>query len=56
MEIENTIAKVPINQIKPDPKQPRKSFPAEEIESLAQTIKAQGTINAIEVDGLKGLG
>lgn len=50
MEVENTIVEVPVNSLKPDPKQPRKTFPEEEIENIAKTIKAQGTINAIEVD------
>jgi len=50
MEVENVIVEVPVDSLKPDTKQPRKTFPTEEIESMAQTIKAQGTINAIEVD------
>ena len=50
MEVENIITEVPVNSLKPDPKQPRKTFPKEEIENIAQTIKAQGTINAIEID------
>lgn len=50
MEVENVIAEVPVNSLEPDQKQPRKTFPKEEIENIAKTIKAQGTINAIEVD------
>jgi ParB/RepB/Spo0J family partition protein len=50
MEIENKIVEVPVDSLKPDPKQPRKTFPEEEITGIAQTIKVQGTINPIEVD------
>jgi ParB/RepB/Spo0J family partition protein len=41
---------VPVDSLKPDPNQPRKTFPAEVIENIALTIKRQGTINPIEVD------
>jgi len=50
MEVENLIVEFPINSIKPDPNQPRKTFPEEDIENIAQTIRAQGTINPIEID------
>ena len=41
---------IPIGSIKPDPNQPRKSFDAEKIDGIAQSIKSEGIINAIEVD------
>jgi len=50
MQIENRIVEAPVNSLKPDPKQPRKTFPEEVIENIAKTIKAHGTINPIEVD------
>jgi len=39
-----------VNEIKPDPEQPRKEFEQEKIENLAKTIKSQGIINPIEID------
>lgn len=50
MEVEKIITEVPVNSLKPDPKQPRKTFPEDVVENIAMTIKAQGTINPIEVD------
>ncbi|MDI6905239.1 MAG: ParB/RepB/Spo0J family partition protein [Candidatus Bathyarchaeia archaeon] len=50
MKISKTILEVPVDTLKPDRQQPRKTFPEEEVAGIAQTIKAQGTINAIEVD------
>ena len=41
---------MPIDDIKPDPNQPRKVFKAGTIEELALSIKADGLINAIEID------
>ena len=39
-----------IDEIEPDPNQPRKEFDQEKIESLAKTIESQGIINPIEID------
>ena len=39
-----------IDDITPDPDQPRKHFDQEELESLAFTFESQGMINPIEVD------
>jgi ParB family transcriptional regulator, chromosome partitioning protein len=41
---------MPIDAIKPDPNQPRKIFKAGTIEELALSIRADGLINAIEID------
>lgn len=46
MEILDT----PINKLRPDPDQPRKSFNPDRLSELAQSIKTTGIINAIEVD------
>ncbi len=40
-----------IQDIRPDPDQPRKTFDDESIESLAETYKVEGQIVPIEVDG-----
>jgi len=50
MEIDTQILNVPVSSLKPDPNQPRKTFPAEVLENMAGTIKTHGTINPIEVD------
>lgn len=50
MNIAKVIEEVPVDSLKPDPNQPRKTFPPDVIENLAMTIKTQGTINPIEVD------
>jgi len=39
-----------VDDITPDPEQPRKYFDQEELESLAFTFKSQGIINPIEID------
>jgi len=39
-----------INNLKPDPNQPRKIFNQEALNSLAQTYKVEGVINPIEID------
>jgi len=51
VNISNKIVEVPIDLLKRDYKQPRKTFAEESIESMAKTIKVHGTINPIEVDG-----
>lgn len=45
-----TIQDVLINDIRPDPNQPRKRFDPMQIKGMAQSIKTEGIINAIEVD------
>ena len=50
MEIQSKIIELPVDSLKPDPNQPRKTFPKEVIENIALTMKTQGTINPIEVD------
>lgn len=44
------IIQVPIDQIRPDTNQPRKNFNQSLLEELAQNIKQEGIINAIEID------
>lgn len=44
------ILDLPIDSIKPDPKQPRKIFHQDELEELAANIKSQGLINPVEID------
>ncbi len=44
------IKRVKINDIKPDPSQPRKIFNAKHIEGLAKNLEVEGIINPIEVD------
>jgi len=39
-----------VDEIKPDPDQPRKIFDEDEIENLANSIKSQGIINPVEID------
>jgi len=51
VNIGNKIVEVPIDLLKRDHKQPRKTFAEESVESMAKTIKVHGTINPIEVDG-----
>jgi ParB/RepB/Spo0J family partition protein len=46
----STLLTVPIGEIKPDPKQPRKVFDAASLKSLADSIKQEGMINPVEVD------
>lgn len=47
---EQKILIVPIDSIRPDPDQPRKTFLDSHINSLAQSIKQEGFINEIEID------
>jgi len=42
--------KIPLNQIKPDPNQPRKIIDQRAVENLAKNMKVEGLIHAIEVD------
>jgi len=42
-------AEIPINQLFPNPNQPRKEFNQESLQELAQSIKAQGLIQPIAV-------
>jgi ParB family transcriptional regulator, chromosome partitioning protein len=41
---------IKVEEIKPDPNQPRKIFTQKHIEGLAESIKTEGIINPIEVD------
>ena len=47
---EEKIVWIPINQIKPDPDQPRKSFDKEKLCDSAESYKTHGTIVPIEID------
>ena len=47
---EKTVVMVDIDDIRPDPDQPRKVFNEDDIASTAFTIESQGIINPIEVD------
>jgi ParB family chromosome partitioning protein len=44
------VKEIPINKIKPDPNQPRKSFNQESIKRLAETYKKHGVIVPIHID------
>lgn len=44
------VVHLPIEKIKPDPKQPRKSFVPEELKALSESLKLHGFIKAIEID------
>lgn len=50
LKISEKVEFVSPTTLKPDPKQPRKTFEPEAIDSLAQTILSQGIIAPIEVD------
>jgi len=41
---------VPIGEIKPDPRQPRKIFDKAHIKGLAKSLKIEGVINPVEID------
>jgi len=41
---------VPVSDIFPNPKQPRQSFPAEEMAELAESIKKHGVLQPLLVD------
>lgn len=49
LESQDKILHVPINQIKPNPFQPREDFDTESIEELAQSIKEKGVIQPLLV-------
>lgn len=44
------VLEVPVNKIRPDPKQPRKHFDKKEIKEMAKSIKATGVVVPIEID------
>lgn len=44
-----SVVDLPIEKVRPDPNNPRKNFDQEELSDLAETIKAYGLIQAIEV-------
>lgn len=50
IKIEIKIVERNINDLKPDPNQPRKKFDQESIDNLAKTYESQGIINPIEID------
>ena len=41
---------IPIDKIRPDKNQPRKSFDEDALKGMAVSIKNEGVINAIEID------
>lgn len=43
------LIELPLGRIEPNPRQPRKRFPAEQIEALAESIRAQGVIHPLVV-------
>jgi ParB family chromosome partitioning protein len=47
--LERAVQLIPLDQITRNPDQPRETFPAEHIERLAASIKAQGLLQAITV-------
>ena len=49
-----TIQEVPLDAIRPNPNQPRRSFDAEELQALADSIAAQGVIQPIVLRTLEG--
>jgi ParB family transcriptional regulator, chromosome partitioning protein len=46
---EPTLAELPVDQIHPNPKQPRKEFDSEAVSGLAESIRAQGLIQPVVV-------
>ncbi len=46
--------KIPIKSISPNPDQPRTQFDEAELERLAQSIKTDGLLNPISVEGSDG--
>jgi ParB family chromosome partitioning protein len=44
-----TLAELPVDQIHPNPKQPRKQFDGEAVSGLAESIRAQGLIQPVVV-------
>jgi len=48
-EEEKTVIQIPINRVKPNPYQPRRSFDAESIAELASSIKKYGVLQPITV-------
>lgn len=45
------IIELPIDQISPDPNQPRTVFDEDNLKNMAASIRTEGVINAIEIDG-----
>jgi len=50
MRVSDKVEFLPIDRLKPDPNQPRKTFDKEKLEETAQTILTQGIIAPIEID------
>ena len=50
------VGRVDINQVVPDPEQPRVDFPEEALERLAQSIRDKGQLSAIRVRWSEALG
>jgi ParB family chromosome partitioning protein len=50
------VGRVDINQVIPDPEQPRVEFPEEALERLAQSIRDKGQLSAIRVRWSEALG
>ncbi|MBI2324413.1 MAG: ParB/RepB/Spo0J family partition protein [Chloroflexi bacterium] len=48
------IAEIPLEQIAPNPQQPRQTFPAEELQQLASSIKRHGLLQPIVVSRVDG--
>lgn len=51
---ESNVTTVPIEQIEPNPHQPRRDFPPEELASLAESIEEHGVITPLTVRKLEG--
>jgi ParB family chromosome partitioning protein len=49
------VRQIPMGQIAPNPDQPRKSFPLDELEDLAQSIREHGVLQPIIVRGVSGM-
>lgn len=49
LELSNTVANIPVNQIESNPDQPRKDFDEEGLQELAQSIQTYGLIQPITV-------
>jgi len=44
------IVELPLQKIKPDPKQPRQNIDRDKVRDMAQSIRTEGIINPIEID------
>lgn len=54
LDLGKSYEKLPVDLIEPNPYQPRRTFPADELQSLAESIKASGLAQPISVRKVEG--